>query len=197
MPENKPTLLLHVCCAPDATVVLERLASEYEITVFFYNPNVHPACEYALRLAEMEQLAQQLGFPLLPAEYNADDWFALTAGMENIPEGGPRCTICFEMRLEKTAAAARQHCFDFFTTVLSVSPHKNANLINQLGTQIAQQFGVTFLPANFKKQNGFLRSLELSRQYQLYRQDFCGCVYSQQAREESRSRTSQTNRSPS
>lgn len=197
MPEKKPKLLLHVCCAPDATVVLERLATEYEITIFFYNPNVQPASEYALRLAEMERLVEQSGIVLLPAEYNPDDWFTLTQGMEKIPEGGTRCTVCFEMRLQKTAAAARQHGFDLFTTVLSVSPHKNANLINQLGTQIAQQYGVAFMPANFKKQNGFLRSLELSRQFGLYRQDYCGCVYSRQAREEYKSRTSPPDRSPS
>jgi predicted adenine nucleotide alpha hydrolase (AANH) superfamily ATPase len=194
MPENKKKLLLHVCCAPDASVVLERLAPEFEITIFFYNPNIHPAKEYSLRLAEMEALAQQLGFSVLPADYDADVWFQLTTGMEKMPEGGERCAVCFELRLKKTAEAARQHGFDLFTTVLSVSPHKNANLINQIGVQIAQQCGLEFMPANFKKQNGFLRSLELSRQYNLYRQDYCGCVYSQLERHQAKRLQKNANR---
>ena len=179
MPEKKKKLLLHVCCAPDATVVLERLSPQFEITIFFYNPNIHPAKEYSLRLLEMETLAKALKFPLLQADYDADTWFELTKGMEKIPEGGKRCTVCFEMRLRKAAEIARKHGFDLFTTVLSVSPHKNAKLINQIGTEIANKFGLKFMEANFKKQNGFFRSLELSRQYNLYRQDYCGCVYSQ------------------
>lgn len=184
MQAKKKRLLLHVCCAPDATVVLERLAPEFAISIFFYNPNIHPEKEYRFRLAEMETFAKQQGYPLLHAEYDADTWFQLTEGMEKIPEGGARCTVCFEMRLRKTAEMARKHGFEIFTTVLSVSPHKNAKLINQIGTQIANEFALEFMEANFKKKNGFLRSLELSRQYNLYRQDYCGCVYSQKEREQ-------------
>jgi len=183
MTDLRKRLLLHACCAPDATVVLERLSLEYQITIFFYNPNIHPESEYSLRVEEMQRLATQLTVPLLPAQYDAETWFQLVQGFEKVPEGGRRCEICFEMRLQKTAEIARQHQFDLFTTVLTVSPHKNAALINRIGIQIGREVGVPFLEANFKKKDGFKRSLELSREYQLYRQDYCGCIYSRLERE--------------
>lgn len=176
-------LLLHICCAPDATVVIERLRPEYDIAAFFYNPNIHPENEYELRLQEMLELAERLGIPFEKVEYDAQNWFTLIKGHESAPEGGSRCEICFRMRLEKTAQFAAKAGFDIFTTVLTVSPHKNANLINQIGKELGMTYHVPFLEANFKKKDGFKRSLELSRYYGLYRQDYCGCVFSKQERE--------------
>jgi predicted adenine nucleotide alpha hydrolase (AANH) superfamily ATPase len=183
MTKKKEKLLLHVCCAPDATVVVERLSPEYDITIFFYNPNIHPETEYEQRLTEMKKLATQLEVPLLPAEYDADVWFRAVKGMEYLPEGGKRCEICFKLRLEKTAQMAKAHQFEIFTTVLTVSPHKNAALINEIGKMSSEKFGVPFMEANFKKKDGFKRSIELSRQYHLYRQNYCGCIYSKTERE--------------
>lgn len=176
-------LLLHVCCAPDATVVIERLAPEFDLTIFFYNPNIHPEKEYLLRAREMENLLQVLNIPFIPADYDSSNWFELVKGLENVPEGGERCTRCFEMRLEKTAKIAAESGFEFFTTVLTVSPHKDANRINRIGNAAGQKWGTPFLEANFKKKDGFKRSLELSKQYGLYRQDYCGCIFSQLERE--------------
>lgn len=179
----KQNLLLHICCAPDATVVIERLRSEYDITAFFYNPNIHPENEHNLRLQEMLELAEKLKIPCKYAEYDAQNWFALVKGHESVPEGGSRCEICFRMRLEKTAQFAAAERFDLFTTVLSVSPHKNADLINQIGIKVGETYHIPFMEANFKKQDGFKRSLELSRYYGLYRQDYCGCIFSKKERE--------------
>lgn len=192
MSEEKPKLLLHVCCAPDATVAVERLAPDYTITIFFYNPNVHPEKEYDLRLNEMERLAKQLNVPLLPAPYNSDDWFKAVKGMEDVPEGGARCEVCFRMRLELAAQMAVEHQFDIFATVLTVSPHKNAKLINQIGIEYSAKYSVDFMEANFKKKDGFKRSIELSRQYNLYRQDYCGCIFSQIEREKMKQEKAQT-----
>lgn len=175
---QKPKLLLHTCCAPCVTVPLERLKSDYEIVCFFYNPNIHPAEEYWKRLAEIENLAKKLNFQMLVAEYDSEHWFERVKGLENEPEGGARCKICFEMRLDKTAQYAKQEGFDIFTTTLTISPHKNATLINQLGEDLSKRYNVEFLAANFKKRDGFKRSLELSRELNLYRQSYCGCIFS-------------------
>jgi predicted adenine nucleotide alpha hydrolase (AANH) superfamily ATPase len=189
MDSSKPSkkLLIHVCCAPDATVVIERLSPEYDLTIFFYNPNIHPEKEYHLRSREMENLLHLLHIPFIPAEYDSSTWFELVNGLEHLPEGGERCTRCFKMRLEKTAKIAAESKFDLFTTVLSVSPHKDANLINEIGKEVGQKWGVPFMEANFKKKDGFKRSLELSKHYGLYRQDYCGCIFSQIEREKFRS----------
>lgn len=190
-------LLLHICCAPDATVGIERLFPDYEITVFFYNPNIHPEKEYSLRRREMEQLANRLNVPMLDAaEYNANEWFELVKGLEEVPEGGKRCELCFQMRLQKTAEAAVQNDFPVFTTVLTVSPHKNAQIINQLGAAIGNEMGLEFIAANFKKKDGFKRSLELSRQYNLYRQDYCGCIFSQIERDKRKRQKEATSSTP-
>ena len=171
-------LLFHICCAPDATVVVERLRTDYEITGFFYNPNIHPKQEYQLRVKEVEKLASQMDFPLKIGPYDVDRWFSLIKGLEEEPEGGKRCEICFYTTLQATAELAANLEFDLFTTVLTVSPHKNADLINKLGKDIAEEYNVSFLPANFKKKDGFKRSIELSKKYNLYRQNYCGCVFS-------------------
>ncbi len=171
-------LLFHICCAPDATVVAERLAPDYDITGYFYNPNIHPESEYRMRVDEMEELSLKIGLKLIVGPYDADNWYKLVRGLEDEPEGGARCEICFRMRMESTAKVARERGFDLFTTVLTVSPHKNAELINAIGTEAAEKYGVRFLPSNFKKKDGFKRSIELSKVYSLYRQNYCGCVYS-------------------
>lgn len=174
----KPRLLLHACCAPCSSAVVERLQHDYAVTVFFYNPNIHPLTEYQLRCAELEHWCQQLHLPLIVDEYIPDHWHQLVAGFEQDAERGERCTLCYRMRMERTARRARDNGFQLFTTVLSISPHKDAKRINSIGVQLAADIGVDFYAANFKKQGGFQRSLELSREYDFYRQSYCGCCYS-------------------
>jgi epoxyqueuosine reductase len=174
-----PKLLLHSCCAPCSTSVIERLKEEsYEITCYYYNPNIHPLEEYQKRWQEMKNWCQKVGIFLIEANYEKDKWFDLTKGLEKEPERGKRCTVCYEMRMEHAANYAQKNGFDIFTTVLSVSPHKDAWQINQIGKQLEQKYKIPYLTADFKKQNGFLRSLELSKKYKLFRQTYCGCEYS-------------------
>lgn len=175
---GKPRLLLHACCAPCSTAVLERLASEYEITGYFYNPNIHPSNEYIARLVEAREYYGRRGISLLAEEYDEDSWHDLVRGHEADPERGERCTICYRMRLERTARKALELGMDIFGTVLTISPHKDAARINALGNEIAKNCGIEFLAADFKKKEGYKRSIELSRKSGLYRQDYCGCVYS-------------------
>ncbi|HEX9971358.1 MAG TPA: epoxyqueuosine reductase QueH [bacterium] len=175
---NKKNLLLHTCCAPCVTVPVERLRTEYEITCFFYNPNIQPQEEYDKRLAELRNFTDQFKISLIIAEYDVDRWMALIQGFENEPEQGKRCKICFAMRLEKTAAFARENGFSCFTTTLTLSPHKDSNLINQIGIALRQDDTIHFLQENFKKKDGYKRSLELSKDYNLYRQNYCGCIFS-------------------
>lgn len=177
----KDKLLLHVCCAPDATVVVERLSADYDLAVYFYDPNIHPESEYFLRRDEMARLAKRLNVSFHDGEYDADRWFGLVKGLEQEPEGGARCAVCFRMRLERTAEWAAINGYELFTTVLTVSPHKDADLINRLGREAASACGISFLEGNFKKKDGFRRSVELSREYGLYRQDYCGCLFSMRA----------------
>jgi len=175
-PEKR--LLLHVCCAPDATVVVERMSAEYALAVYFYDPNIHPESEYILRRDEMARLSERLGVPFYEGEYDVDRWLEVVRGLEQEPEGGARCAVCFRMRLERTARFAAEQGCPVFTTVLTVSPHKDADLINRLGQEAATAHGVEYLAGNFKKKDGFKRSLELSREYGLYRQNYCGCTFS-------------------
>jgi predicted adenine nucleotide alpha hydrolase (AANH) superfamily ATPase len=184
MVPEKQKLLLHVCCAPCSTVALERLKEEYAVTVFFFNPNIHPKIERDKRLDEMQRLAENLGFEVLAVDYAAKEWFDLVRGMEDLPEGGERCTRCFDMRLRKTAELAREKGFDVFATSLTLSPHKDAERINRLGGDIAAEFGVGYYESNFKKMNGYQQSIELSHEYDLYRQDYCGCIFSKKEREQ-------------
>jgi len=172
------TLLLHTCCAPCTTVPLERLKSEFVVTGFFYNPNIFPQAEYEKRLKEIKKWTDKENIPLLVHAYDSNRWFGLVKGLEKEPEGGKRCAVCFRIRLEETARAAKEKGFDSFTTTLTNSPHKNAQLINQLGEEIARETGVEFLAANFKKHDGFKQSVALSKEYDFYRQDYCGCLYS-------------------
>ena len=178
----KPKLLLHACCGPCSSACIERLSEHFLITVFWYDPCIHPEAEYVKRLENLKKLIVSLDTPepvdLLEAEYEPQSYFERIKGLENEPEGGERCTVCFTQRLERTAKEASARGFDYFTTTLTVSPHKDAERINRIGYEAAEHFGSSFLPSDFKKKNGYLRSIELSRMFDLYRQDYCGCVYS-------------------
>lgn len=178
-----PSLLLHSCCGPCSSAVMERLTPHFEVTVFYYNPNISPEGEYRHRVEEQKRLIRS--FPavhpirFLEGEYHPEDFDAAVRGYEDIPEGGERCFRCYELRLRRTAEEAARRGFDYFATTLSVSPLKNAGKINEIGRRTAEKNGqVLWLPSDFKKKNGYQRSIELSREYNLYRQNFCGCVYS-------------------
>ena len=176
---RKPALLLHSCCGPCSSAVLERLREHFRVTVFYYNPNIEPEEEYLHRRAEQQRLLGILGaVEWLECEYDHAAFEAFAPQMADEPEGGKRCLACFAMRLNETARQAKTHGFEYFTTTLSVSPHKNADNVNRAGEEAARQTGVKYLYADFKKKNGYLRSLQLSAEYELYRQDYCGCLYS-------------------
>ena len=184
---KKPSLLLHACCAPCASYVIEYLSDFFDITLFYYNPNISPKTEYEFRLAELEQLCREhpkaKNIKILPCEYNEQEFYELAKGLENSKEGGARCKKCYELRLNKTAEAAKKHGFDYFTTTLTISPYKNAVWLNEIGEKLMKEYGIKYLFSDFKKKNGYKRSIELSRKYNLYRQDFCGCVYSKKEAE--------------
>jgi epoxyqueuosine reductase len=175
---DKPKILLHICCAPDATATVERLSGEYDVSGYFQNDNIYPEAEYHRRLNHAERVAAALGFPLVPAPYHPGSWDAAVTGLEREPERGRRCEACLRHNLAATAAKARELGIPFFTTTLTISPHKDADLIFRVGREIGQQQGVRFLEKDFKKQDGFKRSLEWSRRLDLYRQHYCGCRYS-------------------
>lgn len=186
--ENRvPTLIIHSCCAPCSSYVLEYLSQYFKITVLYYNPNIFPREEYEYRISEQERLIKTMNFvndvKLIGSEYTPKDFFNAVKGFEKEPEGGRRCELCFEVRLRYTAALAKKMNFDYFTTTLSISPLKNAQVLNELGIYIGQEYGVEYLQSDFKKRNGYKRSVELSKEYGLYRQDYCGCVYSKAERD--------------
>ena len=176
----RPTLLLHSCCGPCSSAVLERLQAHFRLTLFYYNPNIEPEEEYQHRLSEQKRLLSLLPFsvPLLECGWEHEKFSVFAQGMAGEPEGGARCLRCFALRLSETARAARENGFEYFTTTLSVSPHKNAEALNRIGEAAGREWGVNYLHADFKKKNGYLRSLQLSKEYGLYRQDYCGCLYS-------------------
>ena len=182
MQNDRKKLLLHVCCGPCSTTALERLFPEYDVTVFFFNPNIAPEREYILRRDEakryaLEVFGSKVGFE--EGAFRPDVFLEAVKGYENEPEGGRRCEICFRLRLEETARYARENGYSHFCTTLTVSPHKNALLINRLGEELARNYeGLTYLPSDFKKRNGFGRSVEISKKHELYRQNYCGCVFS-------------------
>lgn len=179
---ERPTLLLHACCAPCSSYVLEYLSKYFKITLFFYNPNISPESEYSMRLCELERFLRDTGLDgevtILPSKYEPERFFHVARGLEDVPEGGERCEKCFELRLEESANAAKDGGFDYFTTTLSISPHKNAELLAKIGEDMSKKYGVKYLYSDFKKKGGYLRSCRLSEEYGLYRQDYCGCVYS-------------------
>lgn len=182
-----PTLLLHSCCAPCSSATLEWLSQYFQITVFYYNPNIAPEGEFQKRLAEQRRLIayQPAVHPvqLIAGDYEPAAFAAVAKGYEDCPEGGARCMRCYRQRLEKTAALAKEMDFDYFCTTLSISPLKDAQKINAIGQSVGEQYGVAWLPSDFKKQERYKRSIALSREYGLYRQNFCGCVYSKQEKE--------------
>ena len=180
--DHAPTLLLHACCAPCSSYVLEYLTDYFKVTVFFYNPNITEKDEYEKRKNELKRLISEKKFKyevnMIDGDYSPQLFFDMARGMENIPEGGERCFKCYEMRQRETAGLAKKLGFEYFCTTLSVSPHKNAAKLNEIGEALSREFGVPYLYSDFKKRNGYKRSIELSAEYDLYRQNYCGCIYS-------------------
>lgn len=183
---DKPKLLLHSCCGPCSTAVVERLTDEFDVTVFFYNPCITDEEEYRLRLkTQMDFICmfnrENMGTIKVyfkEGSYRPTEYFDAVKGLEGEPEGGARCSVCFKQRLEKTAETAGMSGYDYFGTTLTVSPHKNYKLISEIGRELALRYGLTFVDRDFKKKDGFKRSIELSKKYDLYRQNYCGCEYS-------------------
>ena len=179
---KRPRLLLHSCCAPCSSYVLEYLSQYFDITVYYYNPNIAPAQEYDARVREQERLIREMKLPgpvrFVAGEYVPEDFYAAVKGYEKVPEGGERCFKCFGLRLEHAARLAKEGGYDYFTTTLTISPMKNAARLNDIGLRMAELYVVPYLVSDFKKKNGYKRSVELSGEYGLYRQDYCGCVYS-------------------
>ncbi len=182
-----PTLLLHTCCAPCSTAVIKRLANYFKITVFYYNPNISPKEEYEKRKEEQKRFIKESALKnitLLDCDYENELFTQIAKGLEQEKEGGKRCPKCFNLRLEKTAKKAKEENFDYFGTSLTVSPYKNAEILNKIGKMLEEKYQVTFLPSDFKKKNGYKESIELSKKYHLYRQDYCGCIFSKEEREQ-------------
>ena len=185
--DRVPRLLLHSCCAPCSSYVLETLANVFAITVLYDNPNIAPKAEFDYRAQEQARLIAALPtrhpVNLVVADYRPEAFSAVAKGLEREPEGGARCEKCYRLRMEHAAAMAKQEGYDYFTTTLSISPLKKAETLNRIGEALSAQYGVPYLYADFKKKNGYLRSCELSREYGLYRQDYCGCIYSRREKE--------------
>ncbi len=177
-------MLLHSCCGPCSTVVIERLKENYDLTVFYYNTNIEPKEEYEKRKIEQQKVCQHFGVPFVDFDYNNADWRKFVEGLENEKEGGARCEKCFIFRLRTTGFCAKEQNFDIFATTLSVSPHKNTNLINKVGEEISKECGVEFLPESFKKKDGYLRSINLAKELELYRQNYCGCLFAKRLQEQ-------------
>lgn len=180
----KPSLLLHVCCAPCSTRVIDLLRGAFEVTAFFYNPNIFPPAEYLRRAQEADRLCQRLGVGFIAGDYDAHRWSQRMRGRERDHEGGAHCSVCFRIRLTKTSTVAEEGGFDYFATTLTISPHKDARAINRIGEKVVRGRKTKFYPADFKKGDGFKKSCQLSRRYGLYRQDYCGCVFSLRERNE-------------
>ena len=203
-----PRLLLHACCAPCSSYCLEYLRDYFDLTVFYYNPNITENVEYRKRVAEEKRLIAMLNeqtddvgngqgsqsgkmhkrfkIKIIEGDYEPDRFYEISKGLEQCPEGGERCFRCYELRLRESARVAKDLQFDYFTSTLTISPLKNAAKLNEIGERLGAEYGVAYLPSDFKKRNGYKRSIELSEEYHLYRQDYCGCVYSRMEREQQR-----------
>ena len=182
---ERKSLLLHSCCAPCSSAVLEKLQTIFDITVFFYNPNISEQEEYRKRVEEQKRLIEAFNqknpespIGMIDGDYQPQEFYDIAKGYETCPEGGERCFRCFHLRLEATAKVAKEGEYDFFTTTLTISPLKNAAKLNEIGEEMAEKYEITWLPSDFKKKEGYKRSIELSKEYDLYRQNFCGCAYS-------------------
>lgn len=180
--DGTPKLLLHSCCAPCSSYCLEYLSKYFEITVLYYNPNISPEEEFRKRAEEQRRLISELPVKnpvsLVIDDYDPSEFFNAVKGLENAPEGGERCFVCYHLRLERAARYAAEHGFDYFCSTLSISPLKNAQKLNEIGEELSEIYKIQNLPNDFKKKGGYLRSIELSREYGLYRQNYCGCVFS-------------------
>ena len=180
--EKAPSLLLHSCCAPCSSYVLEYLSNYFEITTFYSNPNIYPESEYTKRILEQQTLIAKMRtrhpISFMAGNYDKDRFYDMARGMEHLKEGGERCFRCYELRLRETAEVAKKCGFDYFATTLSISPLKNTPRLNEIGIRLSKEYGVEYLPSDFKKKNGYKRSIELSKKYGLYRQDYCGCEFS-------------------
>lgn len=185
--QRRPKLFLHSCCAPCSSYVLEYLSEYFDLTIFFYNPNIHPEEEYIRRVEEQKALIKAMPLKsevhFLRGDYQPSEYYEQIKGLEREPEGGARCFVCYELRLREAAKLAATMGFDYYTTTLSISPHKNAEKLNEIGERLGQEYHISYLPSDFKKKNGYKRSIELSKEYNLYRQDYCGCVFSRRDRQ--------------
>ena len=171
-------LLLHSCCAPCSTAVIDSLKNEHELTIYYYNPNIDTNEEYLKRKEEQVRYCKALGIEVLTEEHLSEEFLDKVKGLETCPEGGARCSVCFRLRLEKTAQKAKEQGFEGFATTLTVSPHKNSEVINAIGKAVEREKGIYFLDGNFKKKDGYKKSIELSKEFGLYRQNYCGCSFS-------------------
>ena len=192
MGSKKPRVLLHACCGPCSTACVERLVQDFEVTLYYYNPNITDKEEYLLRKDTLLQFINaynaehkdEFVVNFIEGAYDTEKWLDKTAKLKDAPEGGARCDVCFAMRLTDTAAKGKELDFNYFTTTMSVSPHKNYDKIKTLGMSLEDEYGITYLDIDFKKKNGFGRSVEMSKEYGLYRQGFCGCEYAREAQNE-------------
>ena len=183
---KKPSLLLHACCAPCSSAVLEKINEIFDITLFFYNPNISPESEFVFRLEELGKLLGIMELneiAIVSPPYDNEEFEAIAKGLENLPEGGARCYKCYQLRIEKSVSYAKENGFDYVTTTLSISPHKNAQWLNSIGIELGEKYDMKYLCSDFKKEEGYKRSCQLSKDYNLYRQDYCGCKYSKEIAE--------------
>lgn len=179
--EYKPKLLLHSCCAPCSTTVIERLKNYFDITIIYYNPNIEPFNEYEKRKQEQIKIIEKYNLKYLDCDYDNELFHEMSTGLENVPEKGIRCHKCYRLRLNYVASKAKENDFEYFGTTLTVSPYKLSNIINEIGIDLESIYNVKYLVSDFKKNNGYKRSIELSKEYSLYRQNYCGCIYSRKS----------------
>lgn len=176
--DGRKKLLLHSCCGPCSSACIERLKDNFDITVLYYNPNIEPKEEYIKRKEEQKRLLDILNIDFMDCDYDNETFREITKNLANEPEGGRRCAVCFGLRLKYTGLKAKENNFDYFTTTLTVSPHKNSQIINKIGHEIGEHINMPYLYSDFKKREGYKRSIELASEYELYRQNYCGCLYS-------------------
>lgn len=184
---NVPTLLLHACCAPCSSYTIEYLSKYFEITIYYYNPNIHPYEEYNRRITELKNFLKEFKTEnkvcLIEESYDSKEYFNAVKGLEHLGEKSKRCYECYKLRMNKACIYAKKHNYDYFTTTLTISPYKVSDWINEIGKELENIYNIKYLYADLKKKNGYKRSLELSKKYNLYRQDYCGCIYSKQKKE--------------